>query len=89
MALSRSAVVTTTASTICGPGHGEQAASPVRFAFDKRKNGASRQETPELGLLWRSTDPRDHRRGDEWNDAHFESRLVICPRTLIVSIGGH
>jgi hypothetical protein len=70
-------------------GYAEQPPGIVRLGFAERSNHAACQEAAELGLPWGPTDLRDHRCGNQWNNAKFQTDLVFSPRSPLVSIGGH
>ena len=61
----------------------------MRFGLAKRYDHTPSQKAPELGLLWRPADLGNHRRGNQWNNAKFQTGLVFSPRSPLVSIGGH
>ena len=61
----------------------------MRPGLAKRNDYAPSQEAPELGLLWGPADLGDHRRGNQWNNAKFQTGLVFSPRSPLVSIGGY
>ena len=89
-ALSRSAVVTTTASTTSDvlviPNSRPASCASVSPRGTTTHPG---QETPELGLFGRPTDLGDHRRGNKWDNTKFQTGLVFSPCSPLVSIGRH
>jgi len=61
----------------------------VRLGLAKGKDRAPSQEALELCLLWGPADLGDYRRGNQWNNAEFQTGLVFSPCSPLVSIGGH
>ena len=61
----------------------------MSLGFAKRNDHAPSQEAPELSLLWGPADLGDHRRGNQWNNAKFQTGPVFSPCSPLVPIGGH
>jgi hypothetical protein len=58
----------------------------VRLGLAERNDGAPGQEAPKLRLLRGPAHLSDHRRGNQWNKAKFQTDLVFGPRTALVAV---
>ena len=74
---------------IRGSAFAQQPSRFVRLAFAERNDRAPRQESPELGLLWRSAHLGDDRSRNRRNNAKFQARLVFCPYAPVGPIRRH
>ncbi|MCX6627927.1 MAG: hypothetical protein NTW28_09900 [Candidatus Solibacter sp.] len=70
-------------------GYAQQSPGFVRLGLAERNDRAPSQEAPERGLLWGPADLGDHRRGNQWNKAKFQTGLVFSPCSPLVSIGSN
>lgn len=69
-------------------GYAQQSPCFVSLRLTKRNDDTSGQEAPELGLLWGPADLGGDRRGNQWNNAKFQTGLVFSPCSPLVSSGG-